>query len=537
MFYFKKISSKELVTKLMLLIISSLLFAACSGFLEENPESEMVVDDFFTSALHANNAVNILYRSGCVSFYSIEVYGGSRMMLGNYMSGLFDNDYKGQELHVQYCQNLTLNGHNLAGYFEEAWDACYDAISKANFAISNIALMPELSMTQKNLLLAQAKYFRAINYFYLVKTFGDVPLILKNYSTLENMYVKRTPSLMVYNQIVEDLKFALEQGGLNDLPMPKNEFRISKGSAAALLADVYLNMSGFPVKQEKYLEAANLTKSIINSGNYSLIANGTTEKTSAYNRIRLSDIEDEYLYVVEYDADIESNHALPAICYPSEATSWGIFKYSVINNAFKPTNELMKFYDQEKDLRIQEKQFFHSSLTYEKNGNQITKDFETAPYLWHDDVALFETGKTSKDIAVYRYAEILLIAAEAIVQTEGVTPEAISYLVDVRSRAYWQTDRSEIVDQVSNLSADAFIQELWKERIRELALDNKMWSDIQRTRKFPVAKDGISGGLSFVEVIGHTTIWGKTFEEKHLLFPITENEIQRNPNLVQNPGY
>lgn len=523
--------------KILIILLGLTIFSSCEKFLTEAPKSEMSVDQFFTDPVHAYNTVNILYRSGCTNFYTSGVYAGSNAMLGGYMSGLFDNDYKGQEVHVQHCQNLTLNGDNLATYFDGIWDECYDAISKANLTINNIHLTPGLNDIEKNKLLAQAKFFRAFNYFYLVKTFGDVPLILNSYSDLEYLYVSRNSSSDIYIQIVKDLEFAVSEGGLEDKPMPRNEFQISKGSASALLADVYLNMSGFPVLEDKYIEAAQIARSVINSSNYRLIENGSTPETSAYNSLRLSDIEDAYLYSVEYNANIESNYSQPALSYPNEATSWGIFKYSITNNAYKPTKELLWVYNDKKDLRIQEKQFFHSSLTYLDNGKELTKSFETAPYLWHDDEALFFTGKTSKDIVVLRYAEILLIAAEAIAQSEGITSEAVQYLADVRSRAYWETDRSEIVSDLSSLTTQAFIEEVWTERLREFSLEYRIWSDIQRTRKFPITTENNKGTVSYVDVIGHKSIWGKTFEEKHLLFPISENERQRNPNLTQNLGY
>lgn len=523
--------------RILIILLGLLTITSCEKFLAEEPRSEMSIDQFFSQSTHAYNAVNILYRSGCTDFYRSGVYSGSRAMLGGYMTGLFDNDYKGQEMHVQHSQNLTMNGDNLASYFDGFWDDCYDAIAKANLTINNIPLTPDLTKKEKNELLAQAKFFRAYNYFYLIKIFGDVPLILNPYSSLEHLYVQRTPSIEIYALIIKDLKFAIEKGELEDRAMPGNEFRVSRGSASTLLADVYLNMSGFPVQENKYAEAASTARSIINSGNYSLIENGTTEKTSAFNTMRLSDVEDEYMYTIEYNANIESNLWQPAICYPSDATSWGIFKYSITNNAYKPTNELLWIYDDEKDLRIQEKQFFHSSLEYVNEGVSIKKTFEPAPYLWHDDEALFQTGKTGKDIVVYRYAEVLLIAAEAIAKTEGVTPEAINYLADVRGRAYWQTNKDEIVAQLTGLSTEKFIEQVWTERLREFSLEYKIWSDVQRTRKFPLTTETKKGVVSFVDVIGHTTFWGKTFDEKHLLFPISNNERQRNPKLSQNPGY
>lgn len=513
------------------------VLVSCDDFLAEEPRSEMSVDQFFTYPSHAYNAVNTLYRNGVAGFYSSGVYGGSRAMLGGYISGLFDNPYKGQEVHVQHAQNLTLNGVNLGSYFDGAWDPCYQAISRANLAINNIPETPGLTDTEKNQLMAQAMFFRAFNYFYLVKTFGDVPLILEPYSSLENLYVERTPIAQVYAQIVEDLTFAVEEGELNDVPMPKNDFRISKGTAATLLADVYLNMSGFPLQDDKYAEAAAAAKTIISSGNYSLIQNGATEAQSAYNVIRTSDVQDEYMYQVEYDASITENYWQPALSYPNSATAWGIFKYSITNNAYKPMPQFLWIYDAQNDLRAQEKQFFHSSHTYTSEGQQVTKTFETAPYLWHNNEALFETGQNNKDLVVYRYAEVLLIAAEAIAMSEGVTAEAIGYLADVRDRAYWKTNRSTIIAALTGLSVEEFVKEVWKERLRELALEYKVWADVQRTRQFPVTSEANKGNVNFVDVIGATTVWNKTFQEKHLLFPISDNERQRNPNLTQNPGY
>ncbi|MFW6289490.1 MAG: RagB/SusD family nutrient uptake outer membrane protein [Mariniphaga sp.] len=524
--------------KKLLAIITVLgFFTSCTDFLAEEPRSEMSADQFFSYPSHAYNAVNILYRTGAPSFYSAGVYAGSRVMLGGYMSGYFDNEYKGQEVHVQHAQNLTLNADNLAGYFDGAWDPCYLAISRANFAIANIAETPDLNEAEINQLEAEARFFRAFNYFYLVKTFGDVPLILEPYSSLEGLYVERTPSSQVYDQIIADLEFAVNQGGLEYLPMPENNYRITRATAATLLADVYLNVSGYPVQEDHYADAANAARGVINSGNLSLIEHGADPSQSAYNVLRTSDVSDAYIYVIEYDVSISDNYWQPAITYPNVATSWGIFAYSITNNAYGPVDELLWMFDEENDLRIQEKQFFHSSLTYMDDGEEVTQNFTTAPYLWHNDEALFETGQNGKDMVVYRYAEVLLIAAEAIARSEGVTDEAVGYLADVRSRAYWETPRSEIVAQLSGLSVDEFVREVWKERLREFVLEYEIWSDVQRTRMFPVPAGEDSGEIEFVDVVGHQTVWGATFQEKHLLFPISENEIQRNPNLTQNEGY
>ena len=195
--------------RIIIIIVGFWGLTSCEDFLKEKPRSEMSADQYFSDASHAYNAVNNLYRAGIVEFYGAgSAYAGNKAMLGGYMSGLFDNEYKGQEVHVELCHNLTLNSINMSGYLDGIWDPCYEAISRANTAVKYIPETPGLSEDEKDNLIAQALFFRAFNYYYLVKTFGDVPLILDPYESLEDIYVERTPSLTVYDQIVDDLNAA-----------------------------------------------------------------------------------------------------------------------------------------------------------------------------------------------------------------------------------------------------------------------------------------------------------------------------------------
>src|SRR5690606_26002971 len=183
-----------------------------------------------------------------------------------------------------------------------------------------IKYIPEsegLTDEERNLLIAEAKFFRALNYFYLVKMFGAVPIITEPYESLEDIYVRRSSEEKVYTLIVQDLKDALDHGGLNDKPMPENGFRISKGSVTALLADVYINMAGYPLMNEAaYRDAAEMAVSLINNSNYNLVSNRDTGAGSAYSIMRGSDNEKEYLYTIEYDQTISTGGGYPMFCFP-----------------------------------------------------------------------------------------------------------------------------------------------------------------------------------------------------------------------------
>jgi hypothetical protein len=107
----------------------------------------------------------------------------------------------------------------------------------------------------------------------------------------------------------------------------------------------------------------------------------------------------------------------------------------------------------------------------------------------------------------------------------------------VKDRAYWKQDMGEIMAELNGLSVDAFVEEVWEERYRELVFDFKLWFDMIRTRTYPLTSADTPGEINWVPLVGQENTWGQTFEEKHLLIPIPQRELQRNPQLEQNAGY
>jgi starch-binding outer membrane protein, SusD/RagB family len=521
------------------MLLTGLLCFSCDKFLEEEPRDELSAEQDFSEPSHAFNAVNTLYRNGAPALYDGSVYAGSEAMIGQYMSGFFDNEYKGQEVHVQHTQQLTLTGQNLSTYLGGIWDDLYRGIARANNAIKNIPTTPGLTTAEVQQLSAEARFFRALNYYYLVRYFGGVPVTTEPYESLDNnLYVTRGSVKDVYTLIEADLLFAVNEGGLPARTMVNNSKRITQGTAATVLAEVYLTMSGFPLQENRYADAARMARSVITSGVYSLTqhdrdpAGNVVPENSAYNKLRRSDASaNEHVFIHEYAAGISAS-AYPQFAYPV-AKPQGV-AYTLTNGAYQPMPQFLWGYDAARDLRVQEKQYFHT--TYNRNGESRT--FPPTPYMWHDDEALFGTATSGKDKEVYSYSDVLLIAAEAIARAEGVTPEAVGYLEQVRSRAYWQTDPATIRAELQAMAANEFVEEVWEERFRELVFEFQTWFDMVRTRRYPSTSATANGEITFVEMVGQTTPWGRNFAARHLLLPISEAERQRNPSLgEQNPGY
>jgi starch-binding outer membrane protein, SusD/RagB family len=530
----------------LIILLAGLNSFSCSDFLDEEPKDELSSEQFFSDRDHAFNAVNTLYRNGAPQMFDGSAYAGTPAIFFQDMSGFFDNQYKGQEVHASHAQQLTLNGTNISGYLDDRWAELYNGVARANFAIENIAGTPDLSEEEIGQLQGEARFFRAYAYYFLVRLFGEVPLVTEPVESLaDEVYVGRSSVADVYAQIVSDLKYCVDESNMSALRMANggNNGRVTKGAAATLLAEVYLTMSGFPLQANHYADAAAMAKRVISGefGAYSLtqhqLDGGTVDfENSAYNQIRRADkTEAEYIFYREYDAAITASD-YPRWTVPAFAgLEDKVVKYSVVNGAYQPVDQFLNLYDPDEDLRIQEKQYYHSSVT--TTGGQ-TINFATTPYIWYDETALFTSGNSGKDVAIYTYSDVLLIAAEAIAQSAGVNAEAAGYLAQVRARAYWKQDMADIANDLDDLGTQAFVEEVLTERNRELVFEFKTWFDVLRTKRYPQTNEANPGEVTYVNVEGATNPWGKTYSSTYLLLPLSNNERQRNPALGDNnPGY
>lgn len=528
---------KKLIYITIVIFMSSLI--GCNDFLEEKPISNISRGEFFNSRDDAYSSVNVLYRKGCLGLMSSGSFIGSRYMYTTgFRSGLIDNpNGRGNNQIISRIQTMSINAVTEGGDIQSLWSDPYEAIVRnANFALENLPTCPGLTDKERMQLIGEVSFFRALNYFYLVQTWGPVPLVLKSYSSLDDIYTARSSEKLIYAQIIKDLEVALA-AGLPEKPMPANGFRISNGSVLALAADVCLNMAGYPVlDKSKYADAIRYAKKLIDNPNYALIQHKADMKNpgnwdkSAYNTLRTSDNEQEYLFVREYDSVISNGGDKPTWCLPFEASSWGL-KYAVYINAWTPHSILLAAYDPNNDLRFQEHQYFHSSYT---TNDGIKHNFDKMSYFWWEEAALKVTQRSEKDLTIYRLAEMYLIAAESIVEDKGsVTDEAAGYLATIKARASLSKDYATIKSELLTLSKEAFINEVLTEKIRETLFEFKLWNDIARTRKYP-ALDA-NGKFKFIPLIGAVNPWGATYSENNLYFPYPDQVIQRNPLITKPP--
>jgi len=511
-----------------LVTLSLFAITGCQSFLDEDPRSTITRGFYYKDASQAEENIISMYRMGAPVRYgeATSAYIGPTASINSFLTGYFSNNYEGQELVCLYARQLTRqqNERIVSNTMNSIWNDSYKAINVANGAIKYI---PEIDMDegQKKRLIAEAKFFRAFNYFYLVKTFGDVPLTVEPYDLLQDPFIPRVASAKVYELIEADLQEAVSV--LPAATFTTAGYRLTQYVAAMALANVYL-------QQGKYAESAASIRIVTNSP-HSLTTNTDTTLGSAYNKLRTEDKLPEVIYSYEFDEAISNSGRWPSYAFSSSATS--VFdSYSIFERVYGPSNRYLNVYNED-DLRIQPNQFFHWKYTNADNNKTWSSD---AAGIWYyfDEEAVLNTGIGTKDWNIYRYAEALLIAAESIAKSEGVTAEAAGYLGEIKSRA--DTSGKSVASyssELQGLSVDKFVQECWTERLRELPLEFKMWDDCLRTGMFPIISETEKGKVTYQPLIGAKNGAGATIKESDLLWPISMDELQRNPELTQNEGY
>ena len=507
--------------KYRILLISIVLFSSvsCNDFLDELPTGTMTTDSDLKNYESALALTHNVYRNVRVTNRNVTGWGCGTMLLLEYMTGKCSSE--NSQSNFKDFQDLTVSSRTT--YLEDWWRYCYEGIADCNLALEKLPEFQTLSDSQLSRFLGEAKFMRAMYYFYLVRIFGDVPKINAVQKELSELRVTRAPVKEIYDEIIIPDLLDAEQ---SQIPRTENTGRASMNAVQSLLAEVFLTYAGFPVQggSQYYAESAKRSLDVINSNAYSLFP----EYENLWDPRRKN--TGEFIFQIQYAINRGDgfNNNVSRLVLPTRS---GMSAFELEFGSLIPTEEFVDSYV-EGDKRAEEKQFFFR--TYKGHPNKFSAgapelDFmDFKGYYIHkffDKEAIDVAGQSGLNWTIYRYADILLLYAEAQANVDG-TPDqtAIDGLNKIRERAG--------LEPFTNTNKDVFIKEVWDQRYFELCYENKMWFDMLRTR---LIRDDATG--SYLPFLGYTTKWGKTYSETQLLFPLPLGEMQANPNLVQNPGY
>ena len=503
--------------KLLYLIATIISVTSCEDFLNENPTGTMTSQSVLSSPESSLAFTNSAYDNTTVFDRPAYSWGGNTLLLLEYMTGKATTE--NSQSNFKEFEELTVSARS--PYIEEWWQGSYAGIAKCNLALQKL---PEFSMSVNEELISkyqgEVRFMRALYYFYLVRIFGDVPKITTPQTDLDELQVTRSPLKEIYDEIIIPDLLAAEQAAL---PLKDETGRVSMNAVKTLLADVYLTYAGYPVQGgvQYYTESAKRSLTVIKSGSYALFTKYEDLWSPANNN------KGEFIFQLQFSLNKRSNDMV-SLVLPSRS---GMSAFNLEYGSLIPTKEFVESYAVG-DKRAEEKQFFFT--TYKGHPSKFSPgapelqlmDFK-APYIhkFFDKNAIDVAGQSGLNWTIYRYADVLLMYAEAQATAEG-TPDqnAFDALNAIRTRAG--------LSSFTDTNLDNFKNAVWDERYFELCFENKTWFDIVRTR---LIRNDISG--NYVSFIGYTTNWDKTYTESQLLFPVPLREIQANSNLTQNSGY
>ncbi len=380
------------------------------------------------------------------------------------------------------------------------WNDAYRGISRCNTILEKIVDVPA-DATLKARLTGETKFLRAIYYFTLVRTFGDVPLVLKTLPTVEEGYIYgREKSTEIYAQIVKDLT---EAGAALPVSYTGSDVgRATKGAALGMLGKVYLT-------QQKYAEAATVLKTVIDANTYSLLP--------TYADVFRADNGNnaEIVFAVQYVRGGIGEGSPFATQFTPESSAGFVLAVSGNGNN-QPTADMLTSFETG-DLRRAV-----SVADSWTNGRAQVQNFPyTRKFL---DPSMTATNDASNDWIVLRYADVLLMYSEALNET-GKTVDALTYLNLVRKRAGLAAK--------TNLTQPDFRLAVEQERKVELCFEGHRWWDLVRTGRAQTVlnayfiKSNSRIGTDFIAVKDFMTV-----------FPVPQPQIDANPTkITQNQGY
>jgi hypothetical protein len=528
-----------------LLLVMSLVSACDQSFIDRPQLSVQTTDNFYKTEADAIKAVTAVYNY--FQAYDFEV---EKFEFGDIAS---DDAEKGGESDndrpfVKDLEYFRSRSDNLA--CRAMWSVCFSAIFQANNALTNIAKI-DMNEALKDRLLGEVCFVRAHFYFYLINLFGDVPLITKTLSASE-YHLPRTAKATIWNQIELDLIYARNHLPLKSGYAKADLGRISKGAAQALLANVYLF-------QKKWAQAQKEAKEVIESGEYQL-----QPEFQDLFQVKKTDFGVESVFEVPHIStntgwgDLSEGTVVPIFCRSRNSGGWGF-------NC--PTYDLLAEFEPGDPRLVHTLLFDGDIFEGEVQFNQYSPSHlcSRKVFLTPSERIGFDSSDAPFNLKVIRYAEVLLIHAEAACEN-GDFQEALTSLNRIRKRAressaidkkatfknvnkyqvsknqyenykflnynYWtsNSDKQNLLPDIQTSNQAALRQAIRHERRIELAMENKRFYDIIRWG------DSENHFHNFAEKwkTGKGSQFRKNINE---IFPIPQDELDLNPKMTQNPGY
>lgn len=478
---------------LLSLLLILLIVTSCEDPLSEEPFSQIGSAGFFKTESDAIAALNAAYAQ--------EQVPGENDKFLDFVSEFPTDEVRqqGGGLERSSVQIQSFTWTTAHPFFGIVWDHYYQTIYRANLIVGRV---PDIDMNQerKQQMVAEGRFLRARSYAQLYYLFGPVPLVMSTDVSISDRPSRPTEDEFV-NEIIKEFQAAVE-----NLPADAPAYgRATWGAAKGLLCKFYLN-------NKRWQEAADCAEEVINSGLYRLYEGGhrmdmfkvANERNSEFIYVRPNiaqpDFGTVYLpHVLPLDFQFSNP---PKANFPTNYTM-PVSMLNTFEEGDQRLEGLLTEYVNTNGDTIQVDRFVHGDTVgayhykFAEDPNGVDR--------WHGN-----------DFPILRYADILLTRAEALNELNGPNQESIDLINMVRQKAGVE------VWGVSDFSS--------KEELRDSILD-------ERGREFYSEQLRRQDLIRMGKYIEQAHARGAQAFDYHVRYPIPQDEMDKNENLVQNDGY
>ncbi|KQR66849.1 RagB/SusD family nutrient uptake outer membrane protein [Pedobacter sp. Leaf176] len=474
--------------------------------------------------------------------------------------------------------NALLNGTFNVNGAASLWD--FSLNRRCNFFLANYgkATLPEAT---KNIYVGETLFFRSNDFFNKIKDFGDVPYISKYITdtTTSLLFGNRMPHKQIMDSVLRDINFAVAS-----LPVAPSNGRIGKYAALALKARIclwegtYRKYAGAGDHEIYLRQAVSAAEEIMNSGLFRLYSTGNP-RSDYYNLFIQEELQGnpEAILPMRYLPAILMNDVSRQVGQVSDGYSKAFVRSFLCTDGLPYSLSPLYRGDNTPDDEVQNRDPRYAQQIATRGFDFLAGDIITLPRIGtsvtstgyqpikgrSSSLAAWNSNQSSLDLFVFRYAEILLIEAEAKAELGEATQSVIDNTINrLRTRVGMpnMVITALIKDPQSIFpNLPVLLDEIRRERRIELGSSGLRLDDIRRWRagtlvnnpetilgmkllpalraQYPANQvNGIVvDANSYIRVYPNVT--ARTWNDKNYLYPLPQVQLNLNPNLKQNPGW
>ena len=554
-------------------ILLGCLFAAsvlttttsCSDFLDEDPKGQMSEANVFKSQADLDASIHTIYEK------LNQTQSWTNPMYPQWQGDDMTANPSSNKQAVAALDVFSSDGENKG--VKDAWSQHFALIKACNWVIENASKTPT-SQEEINIALGNAHFWRAYAYFYLVRVFGPLPMVVTTDPSATNV----APSSVeeIYNLIVEDLKKAEGWLPTSYSQAPRNhdgvDAWVTKQATQATLTAVYMAMAGYPLNKGKeyYALAAAKAKEVIdNNGTYGFyndpVWNHVYSMGHNYNKETLLGIDNNWNSGSwDHDSELTSCDRFEGLGDGGWGDAWGEIAF-------------WKRYPEgpRKDAVYAPKITFQDGATITKVCNWWDLDAEGKPVVeaYHPMFAIYSVNCDGDNLAkekfapynylepnytnmtngrrhrLIRYAEVLLWYAESAARSGGDLAKAKEYLREVRKRAVTDFENVTLSDgtkvAIANMTADQLAEACYIEHGWEVAgqwtqmvtrrADEFRMNELKKNFDYRVANKpvvvAVENGKEYTAKESVPVVKSTWAGDESIYCPYPTTEVEKNPNL------